>query len=173
MRRAWQMPGKKMPDITHATLVKAGRLWLLNQRYRIVAIELATSIGETPDVIGWKNQESCVIECKTSRADFFADQKKLHRRSGMGVGERRWYLTPAHMLLPMGEIPEGWGLLEYHKSQHTKGYYIKQEIQAETDPSHGNLVRERAMLVSIAWRALEALKLVKPLSIGGDDNGQI
>jgi hypothetical protein len=154
--------------IDHATLVRAGKQWLLNQRYRVVATELKTSIGEVPDVMGWRNKESCMIECKTSRADFFADHKKVTRRFRHGVGNRCWYLVPAG-LLRTDELPPGWGLAEYRESAHTRGYYIKRVVEADHFVDEHLLFRERQMLVSIAWRALEAQRLVRPLAISGDD----
>lgn len=162
--------GGKTKSVTHEQLVKAGRLWLLNtHRCRVVAAELSTAIGETPDVIGFTNTHSRLIECKTSRADFRADAKKLHHRADLGIGSLRWYLTPRDLVKP-DEVPEGWGLLEYRKSKHQRGYYIKEVKKADIRQLN-NTIRQREfnVLVSIAWRALEAQKLTRPLVIGGED----
>jgi len=66
-----------------------------------------------PDAIGWKRAcHSVVVECKISRADFFADQEKPFRQKPeLGLGCERFYLTPAGLLHPE-ELPRGWGLLE-------------------------------------------------------------
>ena len=53
-----------------------------------------------------------MIECKASRADFFADRKKPARQHPdvMGLGHGRYYMTPPN-LVRADEVPEGWGLL--------------------------------------------------------------
>lgn len=100
--------------MTHQQLVRVAEQWL-RRRYRcgIVLSEQSCASGETPDVIGWKGKcRSVLIECKVSRADFFADQEKPWRQlpeSGMGC--ERFYLTPAG-LVEAAELPHGWGLLE-------------------------------------------------------------
>lgn len=168
--------------ITHERLVRAAKEWLRGTKHcRVVATELSCTSGETPDAIGWGYLgESILVECKTSRSDFKADQKKTHRHWG-GVGKERWYFTTRGLVRPK-EVPKGWGLAEYRRSEHAKGYYVRvivkpgpEEAKALTeDEMFGELWRikkERQMLVSVAWRALEALSLVGRLGIGpGDDD---
>lgn len=100
--------------MTHAQLVRLAEQWLRN-RYRcgIVLSEQSCASGETPDVIGWKGKcRSVLIECKTSRADFLADQQKPFRRDpAQGMGCERFYLVP-RALVDENELPKGWGLLE-------------------------------------------------------------
>lgn len=100
--------------MTHQQLVRLAEQWL-RQRYRcgIVLSEQSCASGETPDVIGWKGScRSVVIECKVSRADFFADQEKPFRRQPeIAMGCERFYLVPQD-LLGKQELPAGWGLLE-------------------------------------------------------------
>ncbi len=102
--------------MTHAQLVKLAERWLRSYRCSIVLSEQTADFGEVPDVIGWRsNCDSVLIECKVSRADFFADQNKQARRCPQaGMGSRRFYLTPQALLRP-GELPPGWGLLEAWK----------------------------------------------------------
>ncbi len=70
-----------------------------------------TGSGETPDAIGWRSEYSILIECKTSRSDFFVDLKKPFRKDPpMGVGTYRFYLCPPGIIHPE-DLPEGWGLL--------------------------------------------------------------
>ena len=106
--------------VTHDDLVDAGRRWLVRQS-PVVITELVSG-SETPDVIGFGvtlkdgrqrvGYGSVLLECKTSRADFRADQKKVYRRlSEQGLGEFRLYVTPQG-LLKVEELPAGWGLLE-------------------------------------------------------------
>jgi len=100
--------------MNHAQMVRLAERWL-RRRYRcgIVLSEQSCASGETPDVIGWKGScRSVVIECKVSRADFFADQEKPFRKQpGSGMGCERFYLVPQGLIVPQ-ELPHGWGLLE-------------------------------------------------------------
>jgi len=99
--------------MTHAQLVEAAVHWL-RSKYRcgIVLSEQACCSGEVPDVIGWKGRcRSVVVECKISRADFLADQKKPWRNQPAALGCERFYLTPKDLIDPK-ELPANWGLLE-------------------------------------------------------------
>jgi hypothetical protein len=110
--------------MTHAELVEIGRKWLA-ARCPVVLTEIRAA-NEEPDVFGlnaylkavvkgqtkYVGYGSALIECKTSRADFHADQKKPFRRYPyQGIGSFRFYLTPS-CLLDVDELPLGWGLLE-------------------------------------------------------------
>jgi len=108
--------------MTHAELITLGRRWLSRPAYfeghrirgacSVIFSDLVTSAPETPDVIGWCNVLSIVIECKTSRSDFLRDHKKTTRiYTNEAVGRSRYYLTPAG-LLASTDIKNGWGLLE-------------------------------------------------------------
>lgn len=100
--------------MTHAELVERAVRWLRNsQGCHAVIHELVTSAGEIADALGWKSHGcSILIECKTSRADFYADRKKPSRTiPELSIGTERYYLTPPGLLHPE-DLPEGWGLLE-------------------------------------------------------------
>jgi hypothetical protein len=100
--------------MTHAQLVAKAVDWL-RRKYGcgIVLSEQACCSGEVPDVIAWKGRcRSVVVECKVSRADFLADQKKPSRQQSEGaLGCERFFLTPKNLVSP-DELPSGWGLLE-------------------------------------------------------------
>ena len=100
--------------MTHEKLVRLAEQWL-RRKYRcgIVLSEQSCASGETPDVIGWKGKcRSVVIECKISRADFFADREKPFRRDPeTAMGCERFYLVPTG-LIKKEELPPHWGLLE-------------------------------------------------------------
>lgn len=71
--------------------------------------------SEIPDAIGWAygGRLSILVECKVSRSDFRADQKKLFRRkTHLGMGTHRYYMAPTG-IIPLDDVPEMWGLLEY------------------------------------------------------------
>lgn len=109
--------------MTHDELVKRAVKWLKGQycgtlpggeRWRksgcgVAVPELVSLAAETPDAIGWYGGNgSILVECKTTRADFRADLKKMHRLSGAGL--YRLYLCPPELIAP-DELPDGWGLL--------------------------------------------------------------
>jgi hypothetical protein len=106
---------KEPKPMTHKQMVKRMANWMkYNQCACVVISELHTMGGtEQPDVIGWKSCGSSVlVECKTSRADFFADDKKWFRReSTLGMGGLRFVAVPKG-LVKKEEVPENWGLLE-------------------------------------------------------------
>lgn len=100
--------------MTHQQLVRMAEQWL-RTRYRcgIVLSEQSCASGETPDVIAWKGKcRSVMVECKVSRADFFADQEKPFRKDpDLAMGCERFYLVPQG-LIAAAELPKKWGLLE-------------------------------------------------------------
>lgn len=104
--------------MTHGQLVERAVRWLRSYRCGVVLSEQACVSGEMPDAIGWKQAcHSVLVECKVTRADFLADRAKPFRaKPDKGVGSERFYLAPAG-LLRIGELPEGWGLLEVQRGQ--------------------------------------------------------
>lgn len=104
--------------MTHAELVQRAARWLLNTRKcGVVITEMGSGSPEHPDAIGWKDKHSTLIECKTSRSDFFADKTKWFRTSsGQAMGVMRLYMTPADLIQPE-ELPKGWGLLWVKKNR--------------------------------------------------------
>lgn len=97
--------------MTHAKLTKIAYDWLLKIGCAFAFRELVTTAAEHPDAIGWKNGYSILVECKTSRADFRADQKKHFRMNErFGVGSYRFYLCHER-LINAEDLPKKWGLL--------------------------------------------------------------
>ncbi len=80
----------------HAELCVRGERWLRTRGCRVVLrdpFKAAVYTGECPDVIGWRDGHSILIECKASRADFLADKGKRFRAEpeiGMGDERRRY-----------------------------------------------------------------------------------
>jgi len=101
--------------MTHSQLVQKAVEWLRSYRCGVVLSEQACISGEMPDAIGWKRAcHSVLVECKISRGDFLADRgKRFRQKPDTGVGCERFYLVPKEMVCA-GELPVGWGLLEYH-----------------------------------------------------------
>jgi len=156
----------------HDELVERGVKWLRRANsgrgmiYRgacgVVVPELNAFAVERPDVIGWANGgASCMLECKASRQDFLADQRKGHRATGT-VGARRWYLCPTGMI-EAEEVPEGWGLLHCGRRQ------IRTVLDAPANPER-NIQAELEMMYSLLRRVEVRGMLTRCLSPkwGGD-----
>lgn len=101
---------------THSDLVNRSREWL-KKRQNCGVVMTEWTGTESPDAIGFTRKKSVLIECKTSKSDFNADQKKTFRKqSGRGMGDDRYYMAPPGLLSPE-EVPASWGLLECHKAK--------------------------------------------------------
>jgi len=137
--------------ITHNQLVKIAGRWLRNTIGCAVVLEEFNALimsCETPDAIGWHGHRCILVECKTSRQDFFADLKKPARRPGTpyALGSFRFYLTPPD-LIKESEIPEGWGLYEVHgqRVRHAGGVSF---TNATAPPFQSDKNSEVGLLVS-------------------------
>ena len=100
--------------MTHAELVARAARWLRNTaKCGVVLTECQGDGFEIPDAIGWRCGYSILLECKASRADFFADLRDKQRHLHWRLGSLRYYMTERG-LLKRGELPGDWGLLEVH-----------------------------------------------------------
>lgn len=127
----------------HRALVSAAAVWL-KKKCSVVITDMVSAAAETPDAIGFSSYRSFLIECKASRSDFRIDSKKRSRSEGRGMGDVRFYLAPAGLLLPT-EIPKGWGLLELKEDGK-----IRQSI--EPDHREADKDAERTLLISAIRR---------------------
>ena len=106
----------------HQLLSESACAWAMRYGFSAVAMDTESAGGSgTCDAVavgvirGVKR--SAVFESKISRADFFADRKKWHRRLEAEWKRTHhrvtdeWYVTPAG-LVTVDELPEEWGLLE-------------------------------------------------------------
>jgi len=133
----------------HNELCKLASEWLKKYGCSIISIEPKSMEREIPDCIGWKGAWCYVIECKTSKSDFLADQKKLHRQTPeQGMGNVRLYLAPKG-LININEIPKKWGLLELNESgkiERTKCF--TSNIVPEEYFFHSNQNAEKLILLA-------------------------
>lgn len=142
---------KSLCEIAIKWLRKVKKQNLMYHTYPITGSEIACYNGgkwiEIPDAIGFNSYSSCVIECKMSRSDFFADQKKPFRIDGDGMGNYRYYLCQEN-LINENELPKGWGLIYVSKSGRTK------EIKKSDffDLTKYGYTNERCYLFSICKR---------------------
>lgn len=97
---------------THDALVERAARWLRSKGCTLVLKELTTAgVGEIPDAIGWTREETVLVECKVSRADFLAERSKPHRvLPENGMGRLRYFLCPPDVIRPE-DLPPKWGLL--------------------------------------------------------------
>lgn len=142
--------------MNHKKLCIKGENWLKGQGYPLSFAEIKSwGCKEQPDAIGWDFRgRSCLLEIKTSRSDFFADQKKPFRKKNKGCGRLRYYVTPKGLVKPE-ELPEGWGLLEVSG----RGLRIKKKSDIFTPDSKSEVV----LLVTASRFRLEKSKLLARL----------
>ena len=102
----------------HNELVARGKRWLRNQGCRVILADpfrANVPSGEQPDVIGWRDGLSILLEAKVSRSDFMADRSKKFRVSPeLGMGDWRYFLCPPDVIKP-DDLPQGWSLLWAHE----------------------------------------------------------
>lgn len=99
--------------MTHGDLVRVAERWLRNTKRCGVVLTEHVGGHEVPDAMGWKGGTSYLVECKVSRADFFADRRKTSRyQPQFRPAVHCWYLVPFG-LVTADELLPGWGLLEY------------------------------------------------------------
>ena len=136
--------------MTHRDLVLAGKKWLSRNGCSVVVTEVASASNETPDVIGFRYNQSVLIEVKMSRSDFLADKKKLFRQfQPYGMGNYRYYLAPKGVL-QLEDMPDKWFLLEY---KNRRIYGNKPHLKTSNNgwqPS--NIANEKILLQSVCRR---------------------
>lgn len=111
-------------SFSHNELVKIAVKWLYSYGCGFAVGEKVcySASGEVPDAIGFKNNQSILIECKTSRADFLVDKKKHFRKfPDKGMGNMRLFMCEEGVINPV-ELPNKWGLL------YVKGKRIKKIV---------------------------------------------
>ncbi len=152
--------------MTHSQLIKKAISWLINvKKCQIVIADMTSWSRETPDVIGWLNGSSYLVECKTSKRDFLNDRKKFFRANPeYGIGDYRYYLSPEGLIYA-NEIPEGWGFIVYGKTM----YEIKESIQWKVSDKNGEII-----ILTSAFRRIKGIMPIgvnlKCYSYGGTKN---
>ena len=163
------MTDKGMNSITHSDLVQRAKRWLEKAQGNkfacgVVLAEYKSYATQIPDVLGFNNQRSILIECKVNRADFLADKNKRHR----DMGNLRYYLTLPNLACP-DDIDDGWGLL------YATDKTIREVKESEWFADHSLKVAEWRILYSVARRiSIRNLlnEIQKPLGdLGRELNG--
>lgn len=128
-------------DSLHYKLCCEGAKWLKNLPWKGMlyeAVELVTQSHELTDVWATNGCSSWVIEVKTSLNDFHNDKNKIARKdcySRLACGNFRYYLAP-HGMIPLDEIPDEWGLLEWDG----EGIVVAKEAKEIDAGNYGDLV---------------------------------
>ena len=129
---------------THADLVKIAEKWLYKTMgCGVVFTELVTMCPEIPDAFGLRSDYTILVECKTSRSDFFADRKKIFRQiPENGIGDYRFYLCSEGLISP-NELPSKWGLLYWDgkrvkKVKAPKGNISRNWLEFRFEKAHEN-----------------------------------
>lgn len=150
-------PEERLKPCTHKELVIAAEKWLNKRGVLVTLREIGayTCNNENPDVIGWSNSSSVVIECKVSRSDFLADKKKWFRQfPKKGMGDYRIYFCPPNVI-KVSDLPEGWALV-YYDGKKTKNIHgingYRMVSWHEKAHFKSNIQAERDMLYSVARR---------------------
>lgn len=88
--------------------------WLRNscsEKFPVSFMNLVSTAGEVPDVVGFNSSHSVIVEVKVSRADFKKDASKFWRQNPeFAMGDFRFYACPVD-LIKAEEVPDKWGLL--------------------------------------------------------------
>lgn len=105
--------------LDHKTCVQICTRWLWN-KCGVVLPEFVTYEAEIADVLGFKRNDSYMIEVKVSRADFLRDKKKFFRAvEEQGVGSYRYYACPRRLIGAL-DAPDGWGLIYIWPDGHAR-----------------------------------------------------
>ena len=155
-----------MKTFSHSELVEIGYRWCLNKS-AFVFHELVTinGTGEVPDVIGFKDDGTFLIEAKTTRSDFLSDKKKPFRKCpSEGMGDWRFFICNKG-LIKVGELPEGWGLIEVNEKGKARTMFNpfgKGNIYSRWKRNPKNEYAERRMMFS-ALRRLHLRKRIEEI----------
>ena len=119
MSPAWQLP-LNVQAIPHKELVVLAKRWLLGTaKCGFALTEFRNYATETPDAIGWRRDQSHMIECISTKSAFHYDLHskehwkscKLFRiHSELGMGNFRYYMSSPN-LIQEKHLPDKWGLL--------------------------------------------------------------
>jgi hypothetical protein len=126
--------------MTHDDLVQRAVKWLYSHGcgFAVGEISCANTSGEIPDAIGFKGNQSILIECKTSRADFLADKKKEFRKFPKeGMGNLRLFMCEEG-IIKEEDLPNKWGLL------YVKGKTVKKIVFPKGNISYGDFWQEKS-----------------------------
>lgn len=129
---------------THEQLCDRALRWLSGTRRCEPVFAGIASCSEVPDAIGWSScyahEGSTVVECKTSRTDFYAERKKQfvwkHPKWNYFVSARRYTEKVA---LAQGFVKEERWRMGHYRFFMCEPEIITAEMVRQTAPDHGLL----------------------------------
>ena len=148
--------------ITHAELVRRAATWLRSRQRCSVIITEASSgyVGEIPDALGWRSWGiSVLVECKVSRADYYADRSKKSRKKATPLGAVRYYMAPVGVIAPESLI-DGWGLVEVSRCRNGKLRAVITTVAAEPAYDWGKLTERMPKEISLLVAELRRLTTI-------------
>lgn len=105
------MSSTRKKPMSHTEITQHVVDFLFEMGYRIVCKEMHSRVTEVPDIYAVDKVGSLVIEVKSTRKDFLADQKKQFRqRPTEGLGTFRYYAS-YEGIIDVEDLPPKWGLL--------------------------------------------------------------
>ena len=145
----------------HDALVDKGKRFLKSMGCGVIFGDPwnCPAVDETPDVIGWYDGNSFLIECKASRADFLADAKKSFRANpNLGMGDWRFYMCPEGVIQPE-ELPQHWGLIWIKNDRVVKKFNWPSNCNYYNGPFKRikSEIDERRYLIYVAKKQAEQL----------------
>ena len=141
---------------THSQLCDIGEKYLRNtMNCKVTAKELVSCNAEIPDVIGFKEAYSYLLEAKTSRADFFADKKKPFRIDDTeGMGNFRYFICEKG-LIKIEDLPHKWGLIYVNEKGKARLIHGNQGNQYREDFLFtANIEAENSLMFSMLRRVV-------------------
>ena len=145
-----------MKVFTHSELVEIGYKWCINKcAFAFKELVTLNGTGEIPDIIGFKDDGTFLLEAKTSYSDFLSDKKKWFRkRPEYGMGDWRFYICPVGMI-KIDELFPGWGLIEVNEKGKARTIYNpfgKGNVYSRWRKQTKNYTAEQAMMFSALRR---------------------
>jgi hypothetical protein len=151
--------------MTHEDLCERARRWLSGSRKCNPVFSNIASCGEVPDAIGWSSCYgwcgSTVVECKTSRGDFYADRRKYQAyfQHEEGLRYARTQITQK------AAAENGWKLIDLARMGNYRFFLcepdvITAELVERIAPDHGLLWMENARRLRTMRPAVRREKLM-------------
>lgn len=139
--------------MSHEALCERARRWLSGGRRCEPVFSNIGSCSEIPDAIGWSSRwawhGSTVVECKTSRGDFYGDGKKYVTFEHIDGGYRRPWIGPNHPEFSSFRRVELPRMGDFRFFMSERGI-VTPEMVAEKYPDHGliEVIGKRRIIVS-------------------------
>ena len=109
--------------MNHKQLVVEAKKWLINSKScnPVFCEKGSAGCSELPDAIGWTCDNCIVVECKASRSDLLANNKK-----SLALGDKKYFLMTKELYSQCADIiPDGYGIVTINGADGN--WYSRQE----------------------------------------------